>query len=166
MAQLTHREAVDVLFEGREVDLTADGYREAISALRVRSPAQANQVERALRPTLEELFPRREIEWHNTSRGTVYRLALLADNPLFDADVRWLREVLEIPEEGLAGSAADALRASIDAIQDEWGLSTEVFLDRELASRWIRQHHRFAAGFSADGLSEGLSTNALRFSAE
>lgn len=66
-------EALDLLFAEIEIDMSAEGYLLAISRLRSKSPALANQVERALEPTLRKLFPRRNIAWDEASRGASYR---------------------------------------------------------------------------------------------
>ena len=91
------QQALSLLFEDGERDLTAEGYTRALSALRDRDPAAAKRVERALASNLDHLFPRRAKKWHDTSQGLRARLALLPLNPHLKQDVVEIRDTLTIP---------------------------------------------------------------------
>ena len=156
MTEMTERQALDTLFEGVQMDLTADGYLDAMSALRKkRTRALANRVERALSSRLDELFPRRRIAWHEASVGTKYRVALLPDNPLFRDDVTVVRRALGIPED-VVGHAVVPDELTLLAAEGATAMAR-----RNLAQEWIRRHERAHADLPADGLSGGLGAAAL-----
>lgn len=99
---MTPEQALNVLYGNEERDLSGDGYQTALKKLRRKSPKLANQVERALGSTLETVLPRRAIKWHETSRGTTYRLALLHENLVFQRDAENVRKVFGLPATGVS----------------------------------------------------------------
>ena len=103
-----------------------------MSALRKKKTrALANRVERALSSRLDELFPRRQIAWHETSVGTKYRVALLQDNPLFRDDVTVVRRALGIPE-GVVGDAVVPRELTLLAAEGATAIAR-----RNLALEWM-----------------------------
>ncbi len=93
------QKALDILYEYRNAkDLTWSGYQAAISKLRSSDPGLAKRIERTLGAFLKErFFPRRQIEWEQTSEGFKARLKFLPDNPHFLTDVSTIRTLLGLP---------------------------------------------------------------------
>jgi hypothetical protein len=112
----------------------------------------------------QEIFPRRRMAWHESSRGTAYRVALLPDNPHFQQDVHSVRKVLGIPEGQVRTVPGDATRSRLAKWTEDFKLPrevVEVVVDRELAHRWASQHQRAAVGEGPDKFIVGLAPEAL-----
>ena len=154
-------EALDLLFAEIEIDMSAEGYLLAISRLRSKSPALANQVERALEPTLRKLFPRRNITWDETSRGASYRLKLLSHNPHFEEDAVTVRGALDIQGGQMYSLPSDPLYENMLPWKDGLKVPIEVAAGRELATQWIRQHRRAHKHLKPDQLSPDLSPSLI-----
>ena len=163
--EMEKSEALDILYGEEPRDLTLDGYLPAISRLRRQDRALANRVERVLKPLLDtEVFPRSGIPWQDASRGTMYRIALLGDNPHFQQDVEVIREVLAIPAGQIRSSPGDTVRTALESshlLEVEPEEDLESIADNVLARRWIRQHERVANGLEFDQFVQGLNPEAL-----
>ena len=155
-------EAINVLFDNSEKDFSAEGFLEAISRLRNNSPGLANQVERALEPTLRKSYPRRKIAWHETSMGTVLRLKLLSHNPHFKEDAASVRDALGIQGPPMHSKPGESLFESLLPWKDDLKFPVDVVAGRELASQWIRQHKRSHKDLPTDQLSPDLRPGLIR----
>lgn len=154
---MTVEEALQALFGDDARDLSADGYLEAISRLRQCDSRLAARVEKALRPVLNEVFPKRAVLWHETSRGTEHRLALLDVNPHFAEDIVTIRKAFQVPEIGIGRVDRRAYESPRDNSAEE-SPDLEVL---NLASLWLRAHRRSANGEPVDSLSDGLPSVLL-----
>ncbi len=139
---------------GRGVrDLTPEGYREALSRLKTSNPNVARQVERALEPYLKEkVFPRRKVSWLNSSQGLRARLALLTENPHFQADVKIVRKALGIPRDQIKPNEDDPLWKEIASAKIKPNSIRKVW-EGNLAGWWHGAHTLLAVG-KKDKLSD------------
>lgn len=156
------KQALTILFDGRDCDLTAEGYLDSIAALRRENSALARQVERTLDSKLRELFPRRSIEWYDTSVGIRYRILLLPVNPHFLHDIVEVRDLLAIDSSQVRTVKDHPMRERLSSnleISDDQAVR---FADRELASAWFRQHRRSVEGLPPDSFAYQLTLDELK----
>ena len=142
-------EELEALYGEGLRDLTFYGYTRASQQLRNDDPAMARRVDRRLDPFLRtKVFPRRRREWQETSEGTRARLALLAENPHLERDVRDVRSVLGVPDSQVRVLEGD----------DLWNQAAEVVrpecvrqeVERQLVGGWHLIHLQAALGRELD----------------
>ena len=158
-------EELEALYGEGLRDLTFHGYTRASQQLRNDDPAMARRVDRRLDPFLRtKVFPRRRREWQETSEGTRARLALLAENPHLERDVRDVRSVLGVPDSQVRVLEGD----------DLWNQAAEVVrpecvrqeVERQLVGGWHLIHLQAALGRELDEDIAGMVSAEMRESAQ
>jgi hypothetical protein len=159
-------EALEILYGNEVPDLTSQGYQKALERLRSIDKDLAKRIERVLNSVLKNrFFSRRQKEWFETSEATRARLALLSDNPHFNADVHTVRAVLQIPTGHIQTTQKHPLWKQLqDIVQLE---RIRRVVDSTVASVWLDIHRRIASGLTAeeeDGkwLSRELYESAIK----
>jgi hypothetical protein len=155
-------EALNIVFPDGIRDLTAIGINRRLSELRSSDRALAQRVERALRPLMDILFGGRRLPWHETSRGTAYRLALLPRNLYFHRDVAILRSALGMPEDILACGGSGKIRITPLRIPSRPDIDEGVSQTLGLASIWYRCHVQAFRGVADEDGFKALTDEQRR----
>lgn len=173
--KFTEEQALEILYQGSIIDLSAESYMEAIIELRKENPALAKRVERTLaKRILPKVFSRRQITWHRTSHGMRCRLKLLPDNPHFRADIGTIRQVLQIPQDHVKtvrNCPFFSIEYGFVKEDSKWNAETVRHIaERTLAERWLNVYESFLRndsignGYPPDYLPEEMFLSAVKSS--
>jgi hypothetical protein len=143
---LTQDGARQILYGPGARNFTVEAYREAIGTLRARDPALARRVERALRPYLAKIYPRRQRRWQDTSEGLRARLKLLPENPHVEQDASAIRTVFGITPDLLDGLYAGEAWEKLGKLIPEPDQQRAVF-QLNLVAWWRSVHEEAAMGY-------------------